>query len=373
MSFFDEDVDTRRRATSRPRRSSSPGGPSSDQQQLLVRRGVALLGLLLLLVLLALLANSCRSTARENALKDYNREVTSLARASETQVARPFFEQLGGRAAGSPTDLQTAVASLRVEAENQLDQAEGLDVPDAMVPAHRSLLIALELRRDGLDFIAQRVRAALGDEGDAADEATAAIAGQMQSFLASDVVYRARVAPLIDQAFDDAEIGGQDIARSQFLPNLAWLRPNTVAARLGGGGGGGGDAPADQEPSPGRHGTGLEGVSVGELTLEPGAANRIPAAGPPTFDVRFANQGESDEQDVRVDVRVQPEGGGPAITGSDTVDTIARGASATASVALPRVPPTGEAVTIMVRVRPVPGEEMTDNNEQEYPAQFTGG
>ena len=373
MSFFDEDVDTRRRAAPRPRRSSSPSGPGSDQQTLLVRRGVALGGGLLLLVLLALLVNSCRSSAAENGLKDYNREVTSIARASETQVARPFFGLFSSQAADSPTDLQTAISSLRVEAENQLDQAEGLDVPDEMVPAQRSLLIALELRRDGLDFIAQRARAALGDEGDAADEATAAIAGQMQSFLASDVVYRARVVPLIDQAFDDAEIGGQEIAGSRFLPNLSWLSPRTVATRFGGGGGGDGGNANDDEPSPGRHGTGLESVSVGDLTLEPGAANRIPATGPPTFDVRFANQGESDEQDVRVDVRVTPEGGGQAITGSDTVDTIAQGASATASVALPRVPPTGEAVTITVRVRAVPGEEMTDNNEQEYPAQFTGG
>lgn len=372
MSFFDEDVDTRRRASSRPRRTGPPRGPSSDQQTLLVRRGVAAGGALLLLVLLGLVVNSCRSNARENSLKDYNREASSIARASEAEVGVPFFRSFGEGVDGSPTDLQTAISSLRVEAENHLDQAEKLDVPDAMVPAQRSFLIALELRRDALDFIAQRIRPALGSEGDAADEATAAIAGQMQSFLASDVVYRARVQQLIDQAFDDAEIGGQEIARSRFLPSLAWLSPETVGERLGGGGGGDGDDGGDDEPAPGRHGTGLDSVSVGDLTLQPGAANRIPAGAPPTFDIRFTNQGENDEQDVRVDVRISPAGGGQAIAGSDTVDTIARGASATASVRLPRAPPTGEPVTIRVRVRPVPGEEMTENNEQEYPAQFTG-
>ena len=373
MSFFDEDVDTRRRASSRPRRTGPPRGPSSDQQTLLVRRGIAAGGALLLLVLLALVANSCRSNARENSLKDYNREASAIARASETEVAVPFFRSFGEGADGSPTDLQTAISSLRVEAENHIGQAEDLDVPDAMVPAQRSLLIALELRRDALDFIAQRIRPALGDEGDAADEAVTEIAGQMQSFLASDVVYRARVAPLIDQAFDDAEIGGQEISRSRFLPSLVWLSPDTVGRRLGGGGGGDDeDSPTDREPSPGRHGTGLESVSVGDVTLEAGGANRIPAGGPPTFDIRFTNQGESDEQDVRVDVRITPAAGGAAITGSDTVDTIARGASATASVRLPRVPAAGQHVTIRVRVRAVPGEEITDNNEQEYPAQFTG-
>lgn len=372
MSFFDEDVDTRRKASSRPRRTGPPSGPSSGQQTLLVRRGVAAGGALLLLVLLALVVNSCRSNAREESLKDYNREASAIAQASEEEVAEPFFRSFGEGAGGSPTDLQTAISSLRVEAENQLEQAEALDVPDAMVPAQRSLLIALELRRDALDFIAQRIRTALGGDGDAAEEATTAIAAQMQAFLASDVVHISRVQPLIKQAFDDAEVGGQKIAGSRFLPSLAWLSPETVAARLGGGGGGGDDDGADGEPAPGLHGTGLDSVSVGALTLEPGAANRIPGGAPPTFDVRFTNQGENDEQDVRVDVEVEPASGGRAIAGSDTIDSIARGASTTASVRLPRAPPTGEPVTIRVRVRPVPGEEMTENNEQEYPAQFTG-
>ncbi len=373
MSFFDEDVDTPRRASSRPRRTGPPRGPSSDQQTLLVRRGVAVGGALLLLILLALVVNSCRTNAREDSLKDYNREASAIARASEADVGVPFFRSfVEGAADGSPTDLQTAISSLRVEAESHLGQAEDLDVPDAMVPAQRSLLIVLELRRDALDFIAQRIRPALGDEGDAADRATTEIAGQMQSFLASDVVYRSRVQPLIDQAFDDAEVGGQEIARSRFLPSLVWLSPDTVARRLGGGGGGGDDDQPEGEPAPGRHGTGLESVSVGDLTLEPGAANRIPGGAPPTFNIRFANQGENDEQDVRVDVRVAPASGGQAISGSDTIDSIARGASATATVRLPRAPQAGQAVTIRVRVRPVPGEQMTDNNEQEYPAQFTG-
>jgi hypothetical protein len=63
---------------------------------------------------------------------------------------------------------------------------------------------------------------------------------------------------------------------------------------------------------------------------------------------------------------------GAAIRGSDTVDAIARGATATASVRLPRTPPTGQALTITVRVRAVPGEEMEENNTQEYQALFEG-
>ncbi len=371
MSFFEEDADSRRR-TPRPRRAAPSGGPASDHQTLLVRRGVALGGGLLLLVLLLFLVNSCRSSAKENGLKDYNREVASIARESETQVGRPFFGLFSGDAPGSARDVQTGVAGLRTEADDQLKRAERIDTPDEMTPAQRSLLIALELRRDGLEFIAGRVRTAVGDQGDAADEATTAIAGQMQSFLASDVIYRARVQPLIKSALDKAEIGGQDIPGSKFLPDIAWLSPRTVANGLGGSGGGGnGSSSSTDKPAPGLHGNGLQNVSVGDTRLSPDGANRIPAAGgPPTFDVAFINQGENDEQDVRVDVSVAG-GGGQAIAGSDTIAAVARGATATAQVRLPRAPAAGAALTITVKVRPVPGEKMTDNNEQEFRALFT--
>ena len=40
-------------------------------------------------------------------------------------------------------------------------------------------------------------------------------------------------------------------------------------------------------------------------TLQPGGtANRVPASGNPTFNVKFANQGENNEQNVRVRVTV---------------------------------------------------------------------
>src|SRR3712207_6064833 len=99
--------------------------------------------------------------------------------------------------------------------------------------AHQSLLTTLEWRRDGLDYIAQRIRTALGDEGDAADEAIQQIAGQMQVFLASDVAYETRVRPAIKASLDEEEIGGQDIPPSQFLPSIDWLQADTVASQLG--------------------------------------------------------------------------------------------------------------------------------------------
>jgi hypothetical protein len=240
--------------------------------------------------------------------------------------------------------------------------------------AQQSALIALEWRVDGLDRIAGQIRTALGDEGEAADAAIEDIAGQMEVFLASDVAWFTRVGPHVEGALEDAEIGGQEIVRSQFLPDLAWLQPQTVAAELeqqltsGGGGDGGG------EPTgPGLHGTGIDATSYGDVTLQPGVANNLTYVADQPFTVRFTNQGENDEFDIKVSLRIQADGGGEAITASDTIQRLVPGEEAIAELIPESAPPLDTAVTVRVTVGRVPGEEKVDNNRSEYPALFSEG
>jgi hypothetical protein len=109
---------------------------------------------------------------------------------------------------------------------------------------------------------------------------------------------------------------------------------------------------------------------VGGVTLQPGQPNRVPVGGDLTFKVKFANQGENDEFDVVVQVTLQ--GQGKAIKARKTVDTIAKGATAEANLALPKKPTAGEVYTVTVEVKPVPAEKKTDNNKQTYNVLFTG-
>ncbi len=369
MSFFDEDDEPRSRAP-RPRRAAG-GDVSADTQTIRIRQAVLAIGLIVIVLLLLFVVRSCQNSAKENSLKDYNREVSTIAGESSSQIGTEFFKLLSDGGSDSPQDLQSAISSFKVSADQQLTQAERLDVPDEMRGAHQSLLMALEWRRDGLDFIAQRIRTALGDEGEAADEAIQAITGQMQVFLASDVAYETRVIPSIKGALDDAEIGGQDIARSAFLPSLDWLQPDVVAGKLGQQLSAGSGRDKDEPTGPGLHGTNIDSVSYGDTTLQPGASNQLTYSPDSTFSVKFTNGGENDEFDVKVTVKI--EGSGDPINLSDTIDRIAPQASATANLALEDAPPTGAAVTITVRVAPVPGEEKTDNNQAEYQAIFNEG
>jgi hypothetical protein len=373
LSFFDEDDEPRR--TPRPRRARPAGGggvATADSQTLLIRRAVAGVAIVIVLLALIFLVDSCRDTARENALKDYNRQLSTIAAESARQVSAPFFQLLTEGAGTSPQDLQTQISSYRVQAEQQYEQAKRLDVPGDMKGAQESALIALEWRRDGLDRIAQEIRPALGDESEQADAAIEQIAAQMEVFLASDVAWDTRVIPFINDAFNQSEIGGQQISRSQFLADLDWLQPETIATvldqQLTSGGEGGGGEPT----GPGLHGSGLDSTNYGDVTLQPGVSNQLTYEPGTGFTVNFTNQGENDEFDIKVTLRIQAEGEDP-ITTSETIPKVATGQSATAELPLDQQPPLDTAVTIRVNVARVPGEEKVDNNRSEYPALFSRG
>jgi len=152
---------------------------------------------------------------------------------------------------------------------------------------------------------------------------------------------------------------------------VEWLSEQTVASQLGQQISGGTGNRNAGEPAPGLHGTGLDSVTVGDTELQPDAPNRIPASEDTTFVVAFTNQGENDEFDVKVTVRI--DGGDKPIRVSRTIDTVARGQTAEASLALGQKPPTGAAMTVHVEVAKVPGEQKTDNNKADYNVLFTQG
>lgn len=360
MSFFDEGDPPSRRAP-RPRRPAVPrAGASTDHQTLMVRRGVAAGIAILVLILLVVGIRGCVNSSKQRGLRDYARNVSSLVQESNDQVSRPFFETLN-KGGANAVALQNQVNGLRATADDLVKRAHGLDVPDQVKAAQSAFLLVLELRRDALGRIAEKLPTALGRDN--ADVAIAQIAGQMSAFLASDVVYSQRVIPGIESALAGAGIAGVTVARSQFLPDIKWLDETQLASTLGAS-----VRPAGGTVTPGTHGHGLLGVSAGAVTLTPGAANRIPA-GTRALSVKFANQGENDEFNVTVKVTITPTSGKPIVSTTRVPQTKA-GAETTVDVPLKSTPPAGSTATITVEVLPVPGEKKTDNNSQTYQSLF---
>jgi hypothetical protein len=370
VSFFDEGDEPRttRRPRQRPpgrsRQRDSAAAP--DRQTLLIRQGIAGLVALVVIILIVVGINSCRGAAHDNSLRDYNRSVGTIASESD-ELGQQLFSALTQQSL-QPVDQQTQVNQLRVRAQQQAARARKIDTPGDMEDAQRNLLLALDLRADAVAKIASRIVAARGDQEGAAAAALDQITGEMQAFLASDVVYLKRVVPFINEGLADSDIGGQRIVAGRFMDDISWLDPSTVASRLGASAGG---SRSNKQVAPGRHGHGLTSVAVGNTTLQPQpATNRLPASASTTFTVRFANQGENEETGVRVRVRVRPPTG-KTISVTKTVDQTNPGADAEVQIPLGQAPPTGTPTTVTVEVLRVPGEQNVDNNSQDYTVIFS--
>ena len=372
MSFFDEPEDFSPRRTPAPARRSGGGGATRryDHDTVRRRRTFAIGAGIVVVVLLFLLIKGCASIRKENSYKDYVRDVAADVQQSQ-QESDAVFRLLRRPGDQSAVDLQNNINGFRAEAARLADRARDRDVPGEMKDSHRYLVDALQLRADGLGSIARLLPTALGDQG--AGKAVEQIAAQNRLFDASDVLFSQRYLPGLFKTIEDEGLEN-DVPIPQtlrtpkgFLPDIDWLRPNTVANVLTGSG------TTDEQASaaPGLHGTGLAAVTVQPTgtALSTSGTTDIRAARGLSFDVQVQNQGQNDESDVTVQVRIS--GAGKPISVDQQIDEIAEGETATASVPLPSLPPTGRPVTISVTVKAVPGEKKTDNNKGTYQAVFT--
>jgi hypothetical protein len=332
----------------------------------MVRRRVAAGVGVVLLIVIILIVNGCLKGQKTQALKDYNHNVSLLAQESDERVSRPLFAALTNAASKSALSVEVQIDQLRIQAQNLASQAKKLSAPGDMAGAQRNLLLVFDMRAEGLTKVAALTPTALGGQG---KQATNQIAGDMEIFLASDVIYSQRVAPLIQQALDDNDIHGQTVSGSKFLPSIGWLDPTQVGDRINP------DADTSSPSSsgavkPGTHGHGLVSVTAGDEDLQPGGqVNRVPARAPLPVQVTYANQGENDETNVTISVRVTSSGT-KAITATKKLNQTKAGTQGVVPIQLTSVPPKGTSSTMTVKINAVRGEQKTDNNSQTYTILF---
>jgi len=329
-----------------------------------VRRLIAGGAAAVVLILLILGVRGCLNARKERAFKDYVRDVSALVGESN-QLSDQLFGLLSDPGSSGEVDIENAFNQFRTQSAQLVERLQDTDTPDELGGAQRYLLETFEFRRDGVSAIADELPTALAPQD--RRESTDDIAAQMQTFLASDVIYAARATPRIDAALKEEGLSGEErVPESPFLPEIDWLDPTTVAdriSRISTSGGGGGPA------APGLHGNGLGTVTLGGTALAPGGSGTITLSDDLAFEVQVQNQGENTETDVTV--RVTVGSGGDAIELEEQLPEIAAGETQTVTLALAERPPTGEQIPITVEIEPVPGEEKTDNNVGEFSAIFT--
>jgi hypothetical protein len=371
LSFFDDGDETEAQPTSRsprqpqrprPRRpQQSSGSLPLDQHTLMVRRRVAAGVGVVLLIVVVLLVNGCLKGQKTQELKDYNHEVSTIAQEFDEHVSRPLFSALTAAGTKSALNVEVQVNQLRLQAQDLAKRVKGLSAPGAMSGAQHDLELAFNLRSEGVDKVATLVPTALGGQG---KQAIAQIAGNMEIFLASDVIYSQRSAPLIQQALDGGGVQGLTTAPSRSLPNIGWLEPTTVEARITGKSA----AKQSEEATSGTHGSALIGVSVGANTLAPEPTlNHVSGGTNPTFTTNVENGGESAETNVKVNVVVTA--GGKQFKASHAIEKIEPGKTVSVDIPVNGVP-LGEAAKVEVNVEKVPGESNTENNKGVFLAVF---
>jgi hypothetical protein len=340
-------------ATRPGRRPRPPRRP--ERQQILLRRGLALGGGLLALILVVLGVKGCLDARKERALSDYARNVSQIV--DETgQTSKAFFGKLSEPGSLSVTEFVAEVNADRSAMDNYATRVDGLSAPGDMSHAQNALELVYELRRAAMDEIAAQMNTALGDIG--SEKATAAIAKQMQTLMASDVLYAEVVRPEIDGVLAGNGIEGSDVPKSVFLPEgTKWLEESAVSTALGSVSGSTGGA------TPGVHGLGLIGTSVNGTELTAESATAVASEGTPEVEVQVQNQGASTENGVTVSVKVE---GGGTLQGS--IESI--GAGETSSVSIPLTPVPSGQVTLEVEVETVPGEQISENNKASYTVEF---
>jgi hypothetical protein len=367
LSFFDDEDEeptavrpahTQQQPRPQPRRPQSAGGSGSiDHHAMMVRRRIAAAIGVVLLIVIVLLVNGCLKRGKQQALESYNQNVNQIAQASQSQVARPLFTTLSGAGGKSALDVEVQVDQLRRQAQELADRAKGLSVPSQMTAAQRNLLLALDMRVEGVGKAASLIREALGGQR---QQAIAKIAGAMEIFLASDVIYSQRVAPLIQEALTAGGAHGQTTASSRFLPNLGWLTAATVQSKITGQSSAAGNGPV----APGTHGHSLKEVSVGTNTLAASPTlNHVSGGANPAFTVMVENAGSNAETNVKVDVAVTSEG--KTLYASHLIDKTEPGSTSNVDIPVTGVT-LGAAARVTVNIEKVPGETELENNKGTY-------
>jgi hypothetical protein len=320
----------------------------------MLRRALALVAGLVVLILIVLGIRGCLNARQNRALSDYAGNVTQIVEETE-QTSEQFFGKLSNPGSLSVTEFVGEVNADRSAMDSYTSRVDSLDPPGDMGNAQNTLELVYALRSHAMGVIAEKMSTALGDVG--SEKAATTIAKQMRTLLASDVLYMEVARPEINGVLADNGIEGEDVPKSEFLPGgTEWLDESKVTQALGTVSG------STSAETPGVHGLGLISTSVNGTELVPESTTAVEAEETPEVEVEVQNQGESTENGVTVSVSA----GGTTL--QESIESI--GAGESASVTIPLTPAPKGTVTLEVNVEPVPGEQVTENNEASYTVEF---
>ena len=362
MAFLDSEQDelvVDEEPPERPRRRG--GGPQRRRQQFLVRRLIGVGIGLAFLILIVIAFRGCLEARSDRGLRNYDSDVATIMQQSE-QSGRDFFNLLNSTGGTSSSlDAQQEVLRQRDTSQTLLDRAEDVDAPGQMHDAQNAVVQTLTLRRDALSSIADSVPQATAPtqaDNAATGSALETITNAMGALYASDFLWTQIGKPEIQQVLDDEGVDGSPLPNGKFMPANAtdFLDQTTLVTKL--------NALTGQTTTAGGvRGLQLDSTQIGGQTLTPDSTNTVPADAD-EIDITLTNSGESDETGISVTVSL----GGSELNGQ--LQALSAGEQGTVKIPLTSKPAAGTDTTVEVIINPVPGEQLTENNQSQYTVIF---
>lgn len=391
MSFVDEEFfeDEGSDAADQPpkRRSSRSGGSGdggggrggsggSPLQQRGVRMaivaGIVVIGLLIIITSI----RGCRRDQLVDSYKKYLTGVNAIADDS-TALGNDLRAVLDNKDFKTAPQVRQSLTDLAARADELVQRTDRLSPPDAIKAPQRTLVTAMEYRRDALRELPDAIDAAVKGT-DIANKLTT-ITAPLQALAASDVIYKRSFVGPTEQALQKDRIKDVSIKDSAIFPgnqydmtsqsgarsilsSLSQVRPSS------------GSDPQSGETS-GKHGLGLVKVVAKSGTTETQLARdtttQIPGTGT-VFQVTVENGGDFNETNITVEMTYTTPLDSQGTKSTKLIPAIAPGADEqkTVSFDAPNPPYFGKPSEITIDVKPVQGETLTDNNKATYSVEF---
>lgn len=320
------------------------------------RRRRAFIALLLvsIVALVLIAAGSLRSDTR--VLVAYF-DQARLAAAEHGQLAADFREQILGAVAGLDRErLRTLTTQMSESSQRVAAEVAATEVPAAGAPAAAALSLALVSWQGGLAGFEERLLAAVDDPTDVV--AVGELASTLIDLEVGDRAYQQFLTAAAElRGETDVEIG--EFPPVGYLP--VSVGPLTYAERL-----------ADSA----RKAEGLalrRDVTIAAIRLDPpetggdsGGIPILPNTESVLFQVVVANDGNRDEAELTVSLRLDDAAGNAVVEEARSIPELAAGTSSTVEFSAIPVTP-GENHLATISVSSVPDEADLDNNTRQRP------
>ena len=376
FDFFEEGATRETQGQPRPggdpRAPGGGGGRGPRRPQFRAPHGLTpllrLIGLvafaIVIVVLLVVWGQGCSSDKQRNSYNAYMTKIGNVG-ASSAKIGRDLAELLTTPGL-KQAELETQLGGLIQREQQDVEGAQGFDLPGPLRPAHDHAVEALQFRVSGLQGLLDTFKATKSSDTKNATAAGEQLATQARRLETSDIVWLDLFQRAAQATVRDKSLSGVTVPSSTFVENVELYTPRSMTSiwqRIHGASTGG--------SAGGVHGTGLVSTTIlpAGTALTPGTETTVKVSTDLVFEVAVKNTGEN--QEVRVQVTLTIPKGTTPIVKKKTIDLIDVGEIKTVKFNDFPAVPFGEKTSLQVSVKPVPGEQNKGNNTAEYPVIFS--